>query len=199
MGLGKGKKQGQLREGGGEEWESRNWRELSVGVFKVGEFKRDMGVLIVGEKLKVCEGFGVGISVEGFQGLGDWKQRFLNMRLEGGVGDILQERMNGEGGLEGGVKEGFWDGWGIDFFLSLNFCFESLGRSGFVFFVFIVGFVSYIGSCYFENVNYFWCEWVGVLFFFLLEVEFRLQQVIILVLKGEYIILWMEVEEERRS
>lgn len=43
---------------------------------------------------------------EGPQGLGDRKQGPPNARPEGGAGDTPQERMNGEGGPEGGAKGG---------------------------------------------------------------------------------------------
>ena len=107
--------------------------------------------------------------------------------------------MNGEGGPEGGAKEGPRYGRGTDPFLSPNPCPESPGRSGSATPALTAGLVSYIGSRHLENANHFRRERAGVPPPSPPEVESRSLQATILVLKGEYTIWWTEVKEAESS
>lgn len=69
--------------------------------------------------------------------------------------------MNGEGGPEGGAREGPRDGRSTDPFPRPNPCPESPGRSGFAPPALTAGLVSYIGSRHLENANHFRREGLG--------------------------------------
>lgn len=70
--------------------------------------------------------------------------------------------MNGEGGPEGGAKEGPQDGRGTDPLPSPNPSPESPERSGSAPPALTAGLVSYIGSRHLENANHFRRERAGV-------------------------------------